>query len=420
MADTRSSPPLRRRDFARRASKALGWGALGLAILPLVLVIIGKGFNIERPGFWGDGFLSAVWGSAVASGLLAWVLSSMAQAKAGTLEVEGAELVIVRGEPVRRIPIASVAGAMIVPVSPNGPVHIELLLENGEQVLVDAKDADTARSLLAKAGISIEKRTARTVFSASMRPVALLAALFSSFVAGPIFLPLGGESVSGAIMWFTIVLAAFVGAAMATSAPEVTVGLDGLRVRNARRTWFESFDGVVDVRSTARGLELVKGDGTAKPVPLYLVGTPQRQMQRDALVESIQDALEERAKTAQGTEALAALARAGRTVSSWREAIRSMALDGSYRRASLPFEGLTRVLQRADASPEDRIGAALALKASHPEEATERVRIAAQTCADPKVRVALERVAEGAEEDAAIEEALAEADAKAAQGRRRV
>lgn len=420
MSDLRSPPPLRRRDFARRASKVLGWGALGLAILPLVIVIIGKGFGLERPSFWGDGFLTGVWGTAVGSAVLAWFLSSMARAKAGSLEVEGAELVIVRGENVRRIPVASVSGAMIVPIAPGRPVHVELLLENGEQVIVDAKDADTARALLSRAGLSIEKRTSRTAFPASMRPVALMAALFASFMAGPIFLPMGGESVSGVIMWFAIALSAFIAAAMGTSAPEVTVGLDGMRIRSARRSQFVSFDGAVEVRPTRSGLELVQSDGSTKPITLFLVGTSQRWAQRDALVDSISDALARRTSEAEGKEAMASLARGGRTVSSWREAIRAMALDGGYRNASLPFEGLTGLLARPDASAEDRIGAALALKASHPEEATERVRVAAQTCADPKVRVALERVAEGAEEDAAIEEALAEARAPVAQGRRRL
>lgn len=384
----------------------LGWSALGLGILPLVMVIVGKGFGFERPSFWGDGFLGGVWGSAVATGMLAWFMSTIARGKAGRLEVNGAELRVVRGDRVWTIPVASVAGAMIVPTAPTGPVQIELLLESGEQLLVDAEDAETARALLAEAGISLEKRTARTSFPASMRAVALLGALFGSFMAGPILLPMGGESIPGTIMWFAVVAAMFVGAGIATSAPEVTVGLDGLQSRSARGTRFVSFDGVVDVRPTARGLELVKADGSTVPVPFYLVGTPSRQAQRDALVDSVSEALEQRAKSSQDKEAMASLARAGRPVSSWREAIRELATSNNYRTASLPFDGLTRVLSRADASAEDRIGAAIAMKATHPEEATERVRIAAQTCADPKVRIALERVADGSEEDAAIEEAL--------------
>lgn len=392
----------------------LGWSALGLGLLPLVMVILGKGFGLERPAFWGDGFLGAVWGSAVASGMLAWFMSTIARGKAGRLEVNGAELRIVRGDRVWTIPATSVAGAMIVPTSPTGPVQIEILLENGEHLLVEAADADTARALLAEAGISLEKRTARTSFAASMRPVALLAALFASFMAGPVFLPIGGESIPGTIMWFAIVSAMFAGAAIGTSAPEVTVGLDGLQSRSARGTRFVSFEGVVEVRPIARGLELVKADGSAQAVTFYLVGTPHRQAQRDALVESVSEALEQRAKASQDREAMASLARAGRPVSSWREAIRELATSSNYRTASLPFDGLARVLARADATAEDRIGAAIALKATHPEEAKERVRIAAQTCADPKVRIALERVADGTEEDAAIEEALAGAPRRAA------
>lgn len=67
------------------------------------------------------------------------------------------------------------------------------------------------------------------------------------------------------------------------------------------------------------------------------------------------------------------------------------------------------LLSRADASTEDRIGAALALTANHPAGA-DHVRVAAQACADPKMRIVLESVADGAEDDAAIAEALGAAD----------
>lgn len=59
------------------------------------------------------------------------------------------------------------------------------------------------------------------------------------------------------------------------------------------------------------------------------------------------------------------------------------------------------------ASPaEVRAGAAVALKHSLDEEGKERLRVAAEACASPKLRTTFEAVRTGAN-DAALEEALA-------------
>jgi hypothetical protein len=57
---------------------------------------------------------------------------------------------------------------------------------------------------------------------------------------------------------------------------------------------------------------------------------------------------------------------------------------------------------------EHRLSAALALRAGATEDVAPHLRIAAEQCANPRVRIALERIAEGSGEEAAVEEALAE------------
>jgi hypothetical protein len=82
-----------RRDLGRRASGWLGWLALALAILPLVLVVLGKGLGLEKPSFWGDGFVGGVWGSAVTLAIGAAIARGLGapgtRREGGTLDSDG-------------------------------------------------------------------------------------------------------------------------------------------------------------------------------------------------------------------------------------------------------------------------------------------------------------------------------------------
>src|SRR5262249_33072149 len=106
--------------------------------------------------------------------------------------------------------------------------------------------------------------------------------------------------------------------------------------------------------------------------------------------------------------------RGGRSVRDWRASLREIARrNATYRSTGLSPEDLQAVLESPTASVERRIGAAIVLT----ERATEgrsgllgRIRIAAEACACERVRVALERVAEGELDDAAIEGAISAED----------
>ena len=76
-----------------------------------------------------------------------------------------------------------------------------------------------------------------------------------------------------------------------------------------------------------------------------------------------------------------------------------------YRETRLDEDRLWRVLDDAAAPPATRAGAALAISVLD-QPARLRLRVAAEACAEPKLRVALSRVANGAS-DPELEEALA-------------
>lgn len=307
--------------------------AFFLGILPIMWAVIGKGFDLPKPSFWGDTFLLAVWMPALALGVASGVLSTLAKK--------------------------------------------------------------------AKKEIDLAKRTATTKILASARPPALLAVLLACFLCAPALMPVGHESAGSAITWMALTLGGFLAAMDFTQTPEVVVGFDGIRVGKR----FVSFEGVTDARLTPRGIELDRL-GLIERLAFYRIPTPERTAQRAEIHAQVLDALAHRKQTDGATTY--AMARGGRRSSEWREAIARLVAGGGYRTASVPFED---VLGRPDATAEEKIGAALALKASSQPE---RVRVAARACADPKVRIALERVAEDAapeQTDEAIEAALSRTEA---------
>jgi hypothetical protein len=85
------------------------------------------------------------------------------------------------------------------------------------------------------------------------------------------------------------------------------------------------------------------------------------------------------------------LARGERSVEAWTDALR--AGTGQYRERALRFEELTDILDDPRQSPEMRVAAGVAL--SGKEGGAERVRIAADTTADPQLEALLEAAAEG-------------------------
>ena len=76
--------------------------------------------------------------------------------------------------------------------------------------------------------------------------------------------------------------------------------------------------------------------------------------------------------------------------------------EGGYRASPKTAEEAASILRSSAAAPDERVGAAMALRVAGE---TDRVRAAAAATAEVRVRVALEAVAD-AEDDAAIEKAL--------------
>jgi hypothetical protein len=93
------------------------------------------------------------------------------------------------------------------------------------------------------------------------------------------------------------------------------------------------------------------------------------------------------------------LRRNGPDVRAWLARLRSFARPGPYRAAGAADDLLWRVIDDPGAAESERAAAALVLGADATQDERSRLRRVAARTASPRVRVAIERVAEGAGED---------------------
>ncbi len=187
---------------------------------------------------------------------------------------------------------------------------------------------------------------------------------------------------------------------------KITIGTDGLLVRNGLSTRFFAYADMVSLSRraafSASGGELLIQLRDGRTEVVWLDGDTGTNA--DVLLKRIEEA---RAAAASVGTSVASelLARRGRSIAEWRESLAQMLNDGAgYREVSLDAVSLLRLLRDAAAPMEQRIAAALALGAK--ESTREQVRVVASTTVNDRVRVALESAAEGALDESSFEQAI--------------
>lgn len=147
-----------------------------------------------------------------------------------------------------------------------------------------------------------------------------------------------------------------------------------------------------------RGVTLRMKDGAAERLPM--IGSEKRISEVSARISDIV-----RASIGGGSLA-ASLMREGRPLDDWKASLAELAKPGGFRDARLSSSDFEQILGDAAGSAEQRLGAAIALRATKSPEAESRIRVAAEASANPRVRIALERISNGEDADESIEAAL--------------
>jgi hypothetical protein len=236
-----------------------------------------------------------------------------------------------------------------------------------------------------------------------LRGVALAIAAFASFVSlgfivgvvgkGAVPLPL-------AITWLFGTMVAYIAAFFAATSPRIVVGRDGFSVISPFATRFISFEGVRSIASSTNTITVHYDAGAPAEIRLARIPVADRMKRIETICEAIRDAGRLYA-TGASPAAAALLERRGRGPREWREALANVIADrGSYRDATMTADEALQIVERPGAAPEHRVAAAVAL--SSLPEAREKIRVAASTCANERLRIALEKASEGELDDEAL------------------
>ena len=195
--------------------------------------------------------------------------------------------------------------------------------------------------------------------------------------------------------------------------PSILVGSDGVVVRRVARGLrrFISYDDIARARHVISSPNDQSGqldhvlvlERKAKgAVRIHLRRGERNEDDAAGVVERIQEAMEARAahELPFATESL--LARGERSVAEWLDGLRRIhaADEVHYRVAPVDRESLFGAVEDATKKPELRVAAAIALGRELDDEGRARLRVYAEAVAEPKLRAALEQIADGADTDA--------------------
>jgi hypothetical protein len=167
-------------------------------------------------------------------------------------------------------------------------------------------------------------------------------------------------------------------------ASRIAVGLDGIYVGGTSRARFYAFRDIDESRVRGGDLELVRHDRVLLRLQFHGEDAARRHVIAARIQEGIARAAESRRSAA-----------AGYVAASSSTAVARSARGGvDYRTPSVSREVLWTLVEGAGVQPEARSAAAQVLATAIDPSERERFRVVAEQCADPKMRVALEELAE--------------------------
>lgn len=378
-------------DTLRRAIGTTITGAVGAAgLLGLHAYLLGQGIV-------GSGSLASL--ALVLPGAL-----GIAAAAIGPFVALGASNGVDLGTKKVRVDAAGLTVEGLVPIAPSELAEGEIIggaarlrTKDGRELVIDADDARTAALVLDRLGLGAAMRRVSFAWRSWRRGFA--GGLASYLAAGMVLgVAMPAEPVQSLIcVVITALWSMALGGAVLAARREVTVGRDGLRVAGAFGSETTLFADVTEIVRTDSGLELVKKDGTRKKIRLDVRGPV-----AEAIARRVRDAFGSGA--IDGASAAALLGRAGRAIGEWREALRTAVAGTGFRDEPIADEKLVSVLEDPTAAPDARVGAALALSERSSPELARKIRVAAEACAAPRMRVALSSLADGAPDEDAIDE----------------
>jgi hypothetical protein len=190
--------------------------------------------------------------------------------------------------------------------------------------------------------------------------------------------------------WPFYIMASYVVLATVTAvafqrASRVAVGVDGVHVRGTSRAKFYAYRDIDEARAKGGDIELVRRGKVLVRLQLHGEDAARRGAVLARITEHVARVKEGRGATA-----------AQMVASSSKEALARVAHGGAdYRMAAMTREQLWALVEGPEIEASARKAAAEALVTSRDDSERVRLRVAAEHCAEPQIRIALEEIARG-------------------------
>ena len=310
----------------------------------------------------------------------------------GVLRVEK-DAVFFGGE--RVIDVGALDSAWVAPHTELTKVVLAPKRGRGMPIELRVHGEEEARRIVVRLGLDVDRRTAtkkvRSPIASHVMPLAILLSQVGT-IGRQIFAPHGPLPFWMMPITVVVMLGWLVAA---TTSRDVVVGRDGIRIRWLGRSRFLPHRSIARVEKTDRGVVVHTVDGEAIDLPLRPATKKVNDEWRDealALFDRIERARE---RDDEGVAPEAKLLEPeARATKEWVASLRDPGRMETFRRGELDAAQLWRIVEDGDVEPRRRAAAAIALSTSLDDAAKTRLRVAASTSAEPKLRVALEAAAD--------------------------
>jgi hypothetical protein len=291
-----------------------------------------------------------------------------------------------------------------------GSDDVVLQMRDGTIVRWRVGEGADARAVLRAAGVAPERRAVTlrlgvaeaTAERVGLVAISLIVAFLSlvTILGGVVFALTSGPAMAAMMIGVSLVLGYV--ALQLVLGPLVTstlrIGTDGIAVERLVLRRFIPRAAFREVNVHGKQLEISASPGAGASLHVSSLE------EAVTVARRIREAMAEQGDGA-AAAVLARLEREGRPIQAWLDDVRALSRGaGGYRDVKLDRAELAAVVEDGAATAERRIAAAAALAGD--EDGRSRVRIAAQACADERLRIAIEEVTEEEVDPQRIEEAL--------------
>ena len=399
--------PVRLWTGNRRLARARALVGAALLLAPPVVV-----FALARAS--DPGVIAASCFGLLAAGVACFVARRFAIRGGGgvfaEIDVDPSGLTVRSGGSTRVLPTEDIDCAVVVP---SRRCAVQVVEKRGATTTVLVGSIEDGERILDAAGLSAAARrsrhdlaTARSWIIPGMimlfAPVAV-----ATLVALPVGYFFGEVNAETAATWEIVAAAVAILIGRRFGPPRVVVGADGVSIEQGKRARFLKLGDIACAEIKFDGLRIELKGGEV----VWAAGVELDKRALAAAHLRIEEVMRAAALEHDGASATALLERRGRAIDAWRAEVATLVTGagGGYRRLGVTVDDALAVVSSASASAEQRIGAALALAAASDQGVAElrpRVRVAAEACASPHLRVALESIAECEGDPAVFQDAL--------------